>query len=84
MTPSVSCDPIPDTKPVLTPAEVCLGADEVARELRVHRRTAQRRLAAWHKRGTPRVERERSARGEPHYTITRAELARAVPEIDDA
>ncbi len=69
---------------MLSPAEVRLGADEVARELRVHRRTAQRRLAAWHQRGTPRVERVPSARGEPHYTITREQLALAVPEIDDA
>jgi len=56
----------------------------VARALRVSVPTARRRLARWHTTGTPRVERVRSAHGEPRYTITRAELLRAVPEIDDA
>lgn len=80
----VSCGAIPDTKPVLSPAEVRLGVDAVARALRVSPRTARRRLAAWHSTGAPRVERVPSRRGEPSYTITRAELLRAVPEIDDA
>ncbi len=84
MTVALSRDPIPDTKPVMSPAEVRLGVDAVARALRVSTRTARRRLASWHQHGTPRVERVRSARGEPSYTITRAELARAIPEIDDA
>lgn len=65
-------------------AEVRLGVAEVARALRVSPATARRRLARWHQHGGPRVERVRSARGEPAYTITRAELARAIPEIDDA
>jgi hypothetical protein len=56
----------------------------VARELRVSVPTARRRLRRWHTTGTPRVERVPSRRGEPSYTITRAELLRAVPEIDDA
>lgn len=80
----VSRGAIPLTKPVLSPAEVRLGVAEVARALRVSVPTARRRLARWHTTGTPRVERVRSAHGEPRYTITRAELLRAVPEIDDA
>lgn len=84
LTPLVSCDPIPDTKPVLPLAEVRLGVADVARLLRTSERTARRRLAAWNRTGTPRVERVPSRRGEPALTITRAELARAIPEIDDA
>lgn len=68
---------------MVTPVEVCLGVGEVARMLRVSSRTARRRLADWHRAGSPRVERVRSARGEPRYTITRAELAQAIPEIDE-
>lgn len=83
LTPALSRDAIPDTKPVLSPAEVRLGVAEVARELRVHPRTARRRLAAWHTAGSPRVERERSPRGEPRYTISSAELARAIPELNE-
>ncbi len=67
----------------LPTAEVRLGAAEVARELRVSAPTARRRLREWHAVGSPRVERERSRRGEPRYTITRAELARAIPELDE-
>lgn len=84
MTPLVSCDFIPVTKPVVPLAEVRLGAAEVALVLRTSERTARRRLASWHRAGAPRVELERSPRGEPRYTITRAELARAIPEINDA
>lgn len=83
LTPTLSRDRIPDTKPVLPLAEVRLGAAEVARELRTSERTARRRLASWHRAGSPRVERVRSPRGEPAYTITRAELARVIPEIDE-
>ena len=83
LTPAMSRGRIPDTKPVVTPVEACLGVGEVARMLRVSDRTARRRLADWHRAGAPRVEREQSRRGEPRYTITRAELARAIPEIDD-
>lgn len=83
MTPPRCRDPIPITVTHLPTAEVRLGAAEVARALRVSTVTARRRLASWHAAGSPRVERVRSARGEPRYTITRAELARAIPEIDE-
>ena len=84
MTVALSRDPIPITVTHLPTAELRLGAADVARELRVSVPTARRRLRRWHTTGTPRVERVPSRRGEPSYTITRAELLRAVPEIDDA
>lgn len=64
-----------------------LGYREVARLLRTSPRTAQRRLAEWFGTpGGPRVtETTKPGRaGRPALTITRAELARAIPEIDDA
>jgi len=64
-----------------------LGYREVAALLRVAPRTAQRRLAEWFSTpGGPVVtEAPKPGRaGRPALTITRAELARAVPEIDDA
>lgn len=51
--------------------------------MRVSLPTARRRLAAWHTAGSPRVEREKSPRGEPRYTISSAELARAIPELNE-
>lgn len=74
---------IPDTTSMVAMAHVRLGVAEVAEALRVSDRTARRRLAAWHAAGEPRVERAPSRRGEPAYMIERAELARAIPEIDD-
>jgi hypothetical protein len=84
LTPPLSRDRIPITVTGLPLAKVRLGATEVGALLRVSTVTARRRLRAWHRAGTPRVERTPSRRGEPAYTITRAELARAIPEIDDA
>lgn len=83
LTPALSRDAIPLTMTRLPTAEVRLGASEVARAMRVSLPTARRRLAAWHTAGSPRVEREKSPRGEPRYTISSAELARAIPELNE-
>ncbi len=69
-----------------TVAPAVLGYREVAALLRVPTRTAQRRLRAWFSDPAgPRVEcsPRTGRRGRPAYTIERAELARAVPEIDE-
>lgn len=63
-----------------------MGYRELAKALRTSPRTAQRRLAEWHESGSgPRVTLSRHGRaGRPALVTTRAELARAIPEIDDA
>ena len=64
-----------------------LGYREVARLLRTSPRTAQRRLAEWFSTpGGPvvTVATKPGRAGRPALTITHAELARAIPEIDDA
>ena len=63
-----------------------LGYREVAAILHIGKRTAQRRLADWY--GTPGGPRVTAATkpgraGRAALTITRDELARVVPEIDE-
>lgn len=69
--------------------EARIGADQLAKLLRVSVRTARRRLADWHRApaGTApsvAIRPDHRRRGRSSYFTSRAELARFYPEITDA